>query len=281
MRYMLAAAALKLASENKHTRSVYEWLSSTRNGPRKAFIDQGQWILDRLPSTPARILDLGTGWAHAYALYPALTRDDEIYCFDVRDCRRFESFKGTIENVHRQLADRPEVRSQRAADMREAVSFEDAYRVANMHYHADPSGIPVYPERFFDAIFSVDVLEHVDAKILRLAAHQWFRILKSGGRFMAQVGIDDHLSHYDGYRRPKRYLSYSQKTWNRLLGNSLQYVNRVTASQLVAILRATGLETEEVKTHKLDACPEVHPDYKWQSEDDVRAVRLFVVARKP
>lgn len=68
-----------------------------------------------------------------------------------------------------------------------------------------------------------------------------------------------------------------------MLGNQVQYINRLTASEIVTILTNTGLVIDEVETDASgDTEPDqVHPDYKRQSDDDIRAVRLLVRARKP
>jgi hypothetical protein len=73
-----------------------------------------------------------------------------------------------------------------------------------------------------------------------VAAAAWFRILKPGGKFLAQVGIDDHLAMYQGKVGSKRYLRYSHRTWDWLLGNEVQYINRLTATEIVNILTEAG-----------------------------------------
>ena len=164
-----------------------------------------------------------------------------------------------------------------------ASDFGEAYRILGMTYQCRASGIPDYPVDCFDAIFSIDVLEHVDAEIFPAAAAVWFRILKPGGNFLAQVGIDDHLAMYQGKVGSKRYLRYSHRTWEWLLGNEVQYINRLTASEIVEILTNTGLIIDEVQTDASgDTEPDqVHRDYRSQSDNDIRAVRLLVKAHKP
>jgi hypothetical protein len=127
------------------------------------------------------------------------------------------------------------------------------------------------------------VLEHVNAAAFPSAAATWCRILKPGGRFLSQVGIDDHLAFYQGKFGSKRYLRYSHSAWERLLGNEVQYINRLTATEIVNILTDAGLVIDEVKTDASgDTNPDqVHSDYRSQSDDDVRAVRLLVKAHKP
>ena len=81
---------------------------------------------------------------------------------------------------------------QRAKEMQLARSFEAAYAVARMTYRC--GSVNLYPSGTFDRIFSVDVLEHVNSSIFSQAAGSWFEILKRGGMFVAQVGLDDHCS---------------------------------------------------------------------------------------
>jgi SAM-dependent methyltransferase len=288
MNYMVAAAALKLASANPLTRNTYRALGQLKTGPRPVYHEQAVWLLDALPEKESRLLDLGTGWVHAYSLYPALLRDDDIHCFDVSDNRKFKSFVRTVPVVLdqvRQLALEPAIldrAAQRAAALAGTKNFDEAYKAAGMAYQSSPSGIPNYPVNYFDRIFSIDVLEHVDAKVFLPAAETWYRIMKPGGRFLAQVGIDDHLAHREGKMGSKRYLRYSHRTWEWLLQNDVQYINRLTASQIVALLKDAGFAIDEAQTYVCDMSrADVHPDYQSQSDDDIRAVRLFVKAHKP
>jgi SAM-dependent methyltransferase len=286
LRYFGAAAALRAASINSLTRGVYRKLTRLKRGPRPISHDP-HWLLDSFPKGPSRILDLGTGWVHAYSLYPALLRNDEIHCFDVADNRGFSSLIHTVRVVLKQIDSwqlDPASRDQaegRALAVAHAVNFEEVYRYLGMKYQCSPTGIPDYPDGHFDIVFSIDVLEHVDARVFRAAADTWYRILKPGGRFLAQVGIDDHLSHYNGMRDMKRYLRYSHRTWDRLLQNEVQYINRLTASQIVNIVKDAGFRIDDVKTEARDISrSEVHSDYQWQSTDDIQAIRLLLRASK-
>jgi SAM-dependent methyltransferase len=290
MKYFVTAAALKVASASVLTRRIYRALTRLRHGPRNVIPEQALWVLEGLPQSRQRLLDLGTGWAHAYSLYPALMRDDEIHCFDVEDNRDWASFRATLRAVQTEiieggmLTDLPmEARArQRCDDALEAEDFDAAYKILAMTYQCTGSVTPNYPADHFDLIFSIDVLEHVNAAAFPSAAATWCRILKPGGRFVSQVGIDDHLAFYQGKFGSKRYLRYSRRTWEWLLGNEVQYINRLTASEIVNILAAAGLVIDEVKTDASgDTEPEqVHPDYRGQSDDDIRAVRLLVKAHK-
>jgi SAM-dependent methyltransferase len=291
LNYFVTAAVLKGASANALTRRTYHALTRLRRGARNAFPEVACWLLDELPPGRQRILDLGTGWAHAYSLYPALMRDDEIHCFDVEDNRNWESFRATLGAVQTEIAKRemltdPQDKQRAAARCSAALDakeFAEAYKPLGITYQCTGSVHPRYPADYFDFIFSIDVLEHVDAAAFPTAVAGWFRMLKPGGRFVSQVGLDDHLAFYQGKLGSKRYLRYSRHTWERLLGNEVQYVNRLTASEIVTLLRNAGFLIDEVETDPSgDTAPgQVHPDYRSQSEDDIRAVRLLVKSHKP
>ena len=43
-----------------------------------------------------------------------------------------------------------------------------------------------------------------------------YRSLKPGGYSIHQIGIDDHLTHFDSSQSPKKYISYSDNVWKLL-----------------------------------------------------------------
>lgn len=160
-------------------------------------------------------------------------------------------------------------------------SFEEVYKRLSIHFQIENSGIPRFADNFFDAIYSVDVLEHVEAALFEKAASNWYATLKDGGVFLAQIGLNDHHSVYDNNRQPKRYLSHSHRTWKWLLGNEVQYCNRITASAMISALEKVEFVLENIE---IDSCDidrtKVHRDYQSQSDEDLAAVRLNVTARK-
>jgi SAM-dependent methyltransferase len=291
MRYHLAAAALRTASAIPQTRHVYRQLCNLRRAPREVDHREAAWLMRELPAANGRLklLELGTGWVHAYSLYPALLLNAEICCFDVWDNRSWPSFKATVAQVALQLAQWPEVSaSQRglAADRAAAVAksgcFDEAYRALGITYHLDPRGSLDFPAQSFDGIFSIDVLEHVPAGAFAAAARSWHDCLRPGGRFLAEFDLKDHLSYFDKSKGPKHYLRYSERTWTLWFENQLQYFNRLSASQILQHLTNAGFLIENTARQLLEAVRgEVHPDYAWQSDEDIRTSRLSIVACRP
>lgn len=292
MNYYLAATALRAFSLNGATKALYRWLGN-RKTERKLSMERAGWVLDRiaeaeLPERPV-LLELGTGWMHAYSVFPALIHEAEIHCFDVWDNRAFPAFRAALPQVRRGLADlhlTPEQRARadgRLARLESAGSFDDVYEALGMRYAIDHDGVLPYPDGGFDMIYSVDVLEHVVADSFRRAAGDWFRVLKPGGRMVAQVGLDDHLAHYDPSRSKKHYLRHSAAMFSRWLENDVQYINRIPASEMIAILEDAGFRTLDAERWNV-AEPvnlPVHPDYAGQPPEDIAAWRLLLTLEKP
>lgn len=292
MNYYLAATALRAFSLNGATKALYRWLGN-RKTERKLSMERAGWVLDRiaeadLPARPA-FLELGTGWMHAYSMFPALIHDAEVCCFDVWDNRAFAAFRAALPQVRQGLAElelTPEQRERaerRLAALETAQSFDDVYAALGMQYAIDPEGVLPYADATFDMIYSVDVLEHVVARGFERAAADWFRVLKPGGRMVAQVGLDDHLAHYDPSRSKKHYLRHSRATFDRWLENDVQYINRIPASEMMAILEAAGFRTlaaERWTVDDPDSLP-VHPDYASQPPEDIATWRLLLTVEKP
>lgn len=291
MNYYLAATALRAFSATAGTRALYRWLGN-RKTERKLSEDKAGWVLDRiaeanLSATP-RFLELGTGWMHAYSLWPALLHDAGVCCFDVWDNRSFGALRNAIPQLAAglvRMARTPEQHARAAAKiarLEQASTFDTAYAVLGLDYRVDAQGRLPWPDAHFDVAYSVDVLEHVSAGFFDRAAADWFRVMRPGGRFVAQVGLDDHLAHYDRSRSRKHYLRHSDWLFRNLLQNDVQYINRLPASQILARLEGAGFRILDTAYHRIDeAGMKVHPDYAAQSMQDLRTWRLHLVAERP
>lgn len=292
MNYYLAATALRAFSLNGATKALYRWLGN-RKTERKLSMERAGWVLERIAEAglPARpvLLELGTGWMHAYSVFPALILDAEIHCFDVWDNRAFAAFRTALPQVRAGLGQLDLTEAQRSqAETRlqaleRARSFDDVYAALNMHYAIDHDGVLPYQDGRFDMIYSVDVLEHVVADGFERAAADWFRVLRPGGRMVAQVGLDDHLAHYDPSRSKKHYLRHSKATFRHWLENDVQYINRIPAGEMIAILERAGFRTLTAERWTVDGPSQlpVHADYADQPPEDIATWRLLLTVEKP
>lgn len=292
MNYYLAAAALRAFSLNGPTKALYRWLGN-RRVDRKLSMERAGWVLDRLREAELGdspdLLELGTGWMHAYSMLPALVYEGHTACFDVWDNRAFGALQLKIPVLKQAVLDLDLTQEQRAragrklAKMEQANDFEQVYAALNMRYDIDHHGRLPYDDGSFDMIFSVDVLEHVTADGFNSNAADWFRVLRPGGRMVAQVGLDDHLAHYDSSRSKKHYLTHSRSTFDRLLENDVQYINRIPASEMIGRLEKIGFRTLEAERWTVgdpDSL-QVHPDYAGQPREDQITWRLLLTVEKP
>ena len=94
---------------------------------------------------------------------------------------------------------------------------------------------------------------------------------------MAQVGLDDHLAHYDPKKSPKHYLQDSEYVWRNVLKNELQYINRFSASEICGLLQSQGFAIDSIEAQHGDISHlKIHDDYQHQSRNDLSTVRLNI-----
>ncbi|GAB5349618.1 hypothetical protein TMRO357_01803 [Alteriqipengyuania sp. 357] len=237
-------------------------------------------MLERVPSGPLTVLDLGTGWISAYSIAVALSRPEcEIHSFDVQDIRygigHFKEAVRQSQELYFPEGDLPGAGREKLEKVYRASSLDEAYKELGLHYQVAESGLPDYPDSFFDIVFSIDVLEHIPARQFEGAAKKWASILKPGGQFLAQVGLVDHTSYWCYKKDDKRYIKHSELVWKLLLENKVQYINRLTATEIMDLLEGAGIETLEHDRLCASQDMEVHPDYADQARNDATCLRLY------
>ncbi len=276
MNYFVAAAALRAISAHFTLRKAYRLVGNHKRS-RPIWIPKSRWVWEQVvkegvDSKGHILLELGTGWVHAGSLYSALLIDAPITAFDVWDNRSLHCTKNEIvrvEKVIQEASDHSESDKKRARERAEAAiqakTFSELYDILNCS---------------IDMIYSIDVLEHVYRDDFISLLHIYKNILRPSGRFVASVGLDDHTAHYDRKKSMKEYLYHSNMIWDYLLSNRLQYINRLTASEMVGLFQKNGFEVEnfEVERCEIDLAA-VHPYYTWQTRDDMEATCLRLYAR--
>lgn len=285
MNYYLTAAALKALSSNSILRKAYRW-AGNRKKSRPVWIPKPRWIWEQVMEEGVNgkghaLLELWTGWVHAGSLYSALLIDASITSFDVWDCRSLAATKEALSRIEAAIQssdnhspDEKQRARERAAMALQTQTFDELYRVLNITYITDEEGVPRLPEHSVDMIYSQDVLEHVARESFVSSIREWRRVLKPQGLFMASIGLDDHLTHYDKTKSLK-VLYHSDRLWDYLLSNRLQYINRFTASEIVASFQQNGFNVEKWETERCSVgSAAVHPHYKWQTQSDLEATCL-------
>lgn len=290
MKYFAATAALHAFSLNRATKSLYRRLGEGKL--KQVLHARAQWILNAAlatqPTDQARFLELGSGWIHAYSLYPALFTDASIDGFDVQDSRSLASLLRVVPSLRAQLQKvtgvSEEMRFEAVARLNrlEACrSLEEVYGVLRIRPVINSQCELPFADEQFDLIYAMDVFEHVPAATFQQSADEWFRVAKRGAMLVAQVGLDDHNAHYDRRKSEKEYLRYSRSFAENILNSDLLYINRLTASEILGALAKAGFMIGQADREMKPLTIPVHADYRGQSDEDLATFRLTIKAHKP
>jgi SAM-dependent methyltransferase len=241
LRYLGAAITLRALSLYPGP-LVYRLVANQLGGRLRARSGVPRWYIDRanllisiverngMAGCGGRVFELGTGWVHWYGAVAALVTGGHADLFDVVDNRQLTASKkylATLDQLAFPQTVRPNVKAV-AQEARHADSFEDLYSAIGMDYSVDRRGsLAGLSSNAYQVAISFHVLEHVHRESIDNTIGEFKRILKPGGLSIHQIGIDDHLAHYDRRAHPKQYLSITPSVWRRLFENRLQYFNRL------------------------------------------------------
>lgn len=301
VRYYLAASALKFFSSTAVGRMVYRDLLGNRVGRRRrvqrgldpAYIRQGRLLLDLCRKHGAlrdgmSVLEIGTGWIHFYAIFLRLFYDIRITAVDAWDNRQFEplqtSFAALEAVLDTAFALTPgEIARARAVcqRIRQAASFDDLYSSLGITYRIDPT-LDSIPDRSHDLVCSFHVLEHIDDRFVERHVQNMSRVLRPGGFQIHQIGLDDHLAHYDSRVHNKNFMRYSNRTWRLFFANRVQFFSRILRSEWVRMFEGSGMVLREELAEQCDpATVRVHPEFGAVSDQDRACVIPTFVWQKP
>lgn len=298
VKYFAAAVALKVFSANSATRTVYRRLGNVLGQKKRKqqnideYVSRGDLLVDILRKyglldQDLAVLEIGTGWIHWFGLYVALhtNRQLEIELYDVWDNRQLDALKSSF----RELQSRWEVdrnisadQCRRLSSMLGVESFDELYEQFNARYLIDSNGsLASYPNDKFDAVFSFHVLEHIHRDTIEESIKHMYRMLKPGGYCIHQIGIDDHLAHYDRSESKKSYLKYSLAVRKRIFQNVVQYHNALQGKDYLNCFERQNFEVIDIAREKINLNGlQVQADWKSYSKEDLETVLFTVVLRK-
>jgi SAM-dependent methyltransferase len=301
VRYMSAAVALKCFSATSLTRGWYRQIANTVGNSQRStgqipdyYIERIRRMLrlarqHRIIRDGDHVLELGTGWLHWEALTIRLFWDVRATLFDVWDNRQF----GGLQNYCRQLRSRLRIdldltpaETARAEGLLDAIlntaSFEELYGLLGFEYMVERSGsLARLPDGSVQLVVSGGVLEHVHREVAADVIAQTHRVLAPGGVAVHSIDTSDHLSHYDRTVSKKRYLAFSERTWQWLFENQLQYINRLQRSEWVAIFVSTGFEVMDEECRRVDISElRVGPRYSHIGSADLACTVVKYALRK-
>lgn len=297
LRYSLAALALKTFSINSTTRKLYRRLGNRVGAARRENVPdlnvrvaRGDLLVELARKHHAlqngdRMLEIGTGWMHWFSLYASFFFDLRITGLDVWDNRQFSALQAALRKVRPVLVGRGEGSDviARLDRLSQAQGFDDLYARIGFQYVIEPQGsLAGFADQSFDSVISFHVLEHVPKDNVDSLLRHMHRVLRPGGCVIHQIGIDDHLAHYDKKASGKQYLKYSDRTWRTFFDNKLQYINRIQASEWQRRFAANGFQLVDriAEIRNVEKLP-IHPQYRHLPREDFGCTILTLVYRKP
>lgn len=295
--YRLAALTLKLFSINKLTRIIYRKVGNVIGAKKRKnmnidpYMRSGKLLRDLCEKhltikNGDEVLEIGTGWLHFYSIYLRLFYQVRITMLDVWDNRQLPALKGAFRKLSK-ISDKSKLKLDQLIEdvdtVNEIKSFEELYQTFNLNYIIIKDGsLNDFLDASFDFIFSFHVLEHVPKENTLALVKNIYRTLKPGAFSIHQIGIDDHLSHFDKKESLKNYLRYSDKTWKRYFENKVQYFNRLQLSDWLDLFQQEGFVLKEkiIESKDIDAL-KIAPQYHHYPKEDLECIILTIVHIKP
>jgi len=298
VRYILAAGALKAFSINETSRALYRRLGNIlrkhkrmhRQNKLDSYIRRGNLFVnlcDKYKAVKAgdKLLEIGTGWMHWYSIYLRLFYEVGVTMLDVWDNRQFDATKTMLTELLAKTKDDP-THCKRIIELEKVLqvdTFEELYALLDLKYVIEETGsLCRFPNDSFDCVFSFHVLEHVQAENADELTKSIRRVLRPGGYSIHQIGLNDHLAHYDKKVSAKNYLRYSDTAWKRYFENTVQYFNRLQASDWLGLFSKHDFSLLEKKAGfcDIESLP-IDAKYRDYERQDLECVNLTMVHRNP
>lgn len=298
LKYVMAAAALKAFSVNTLSKKTYRKIGNTFGVQQRLAVKdldvrvaRGDLLVQLCQKHHAirggdRILEIGTGWMHWYSLYLRLFYEIQVTALDIWDNRQFRALQAAGKKLASRFDASPNINADARKNIRKLLdcqSFDDMYRAFGYEYVIEPNGaISAFADGQFDFITSFHVLEHVPAPLVEQLTVDMFRTLRPGAYTIHQIGIDDHLTHYDAKASPKQYLKYSDRVWRILFENDVQYFNRIQTSDWLSAFEGAGFKLVDMisKGTNIDDL-KINPRFSNYPKEDLSCTNLTIVYQKP
>lgn len=293
MRYMFSGFILKFFSFNKITKRLYRIIANFVGEKKRikndnqifAYKKRGDLLVELSESycnlqNGGMAFELGTGWIHWYSLYLRLYFPVKILMFDIWDNRQFNAMRHFFGRLKVLIGDQQIF--MRIDEMINMNSFDCLYSNFDLEYKIDDDGsLDGLVSDSLDLVFSFHVLEHVPVQKVDMLVKDFYRVLKDDGVCIHQIGIDDHLAHYDKKVSEKNYLKYSDTIWKLLFENDVQYINRLQPSEWVDIFAENGFELLERQNEFVNIDNlKIAKKYKNFTRNDLSTTIFTVVFKK-
>lgn len=301
IKYLAVACVLKIFSLSTQIKKMYRSLGNTVGARRRAkaglpasYMIRAKSLLSLfekydIAQEGARLLELGTGWAHWESTVIRLFYNAKVILFDVWDNREFQPFKVYVSEFRDALDNEIEILSSKHKDVRGLLkkiislnSFSELYDLLGFQYVVEPTGtLRKLEHKAYDACFSCNVFEHIDRAIISEYIKDLYCLLKPGGYSFMTIDISDHLANYDRGVCRKNYLKYSDALWELCFENDVQYFNRIQRGEWLRLFSQAGFELLEEESLFQPIHIRINTKYENLDRKDIECTTLKVVHRRP
>jgi SAM-dependent methyltransferase len=255
-----------------------------------------QWLLanrraEQLVS--GRLLDYGAGWHPTIPILWHAFGNERQTLVDIKPHLTARAVRDTLR-IFRDLASQPDWPGRPwLRRLPEVPSDENSSREAllaplGIEYRAPYGRLLSERAGAYDLVLCTQVLQHVPPPALPALLQEVHTCLRPGGLFHATIHFVGHFG--DPFARGGHYehLVPSPEHWERRFNSRLMSFNRLKGPDYRAALERAGFELLEFKITAPTAADlaelrrtPVHPSFQRYSEEDLAALGVFWVARKP
>ncbi len=127
-----------------------------------------------------------------------------------------------------------------------------------------------YPDAFFDAVVSVDVMEHIPAPVKDQALAEMMRVLRPGG-------VMAHVLDLDSQKPLYRWAQKHEVLWQKYFIDQMGHYGLETATAAIRRFDATGMDRILVEATNRTSLQ--HPEnFAWQFDNEYRSHSFCVRA---
>lgn len=242
----------------------------------------------------ARMMEIGTGWYPVLPICFLLAGADSVVTFDIVPhltdsglCKLLSAMEKRIPFIAEATDQSPETIVGRFAPLLRLQSRAALLQHRRIEYHAPADARSTGLEsNSIDIVYSNSVLEHVPRETIAQLMNESYRVLKNGGVVMHNVACNDHYANFDKSISHVNFLRFDEHEW-RFWNNSLQYQNRLRASEFLQLAHDGGFQIAAQRTHvrpgTLQALRDMQIalEFRSFSEADLVTTTVDFIARKP
>jgi SAM-dependent methyltransferase len=256
---------------------------------------QVQWVRAATPIAGARVLEIGSGWQPLIPILFSLAGAREVIMMDVeRLCSPATltaSVNGLLlsrQTIVEGLGLAEETFNRRLNELVPGEPLDNNLARLGIRYMAPADARKTgLRDGAVDVVTSRATLEHIPLRIIREIFAESARILRPGGLMCHFVDCSDHWEHGDKRIARVNFLKFSDRAFDWIQGNGLNYQNRLRHPEYATLLREAGLRiVREERTvdpkslSLLDSFP-VAPRFRAFSKEDLATVDSYFLAVKP